>query len=189
MIPLLIHENYLAAISHGVQQRGGPPGTPPKLTLGGPRGPPKEAGKGGPPGGPQGGPSAELEGLTSCARAARALCQADVANAILRSVHKVNGFIPRVNFPSWLGRNSTQTKNKRLFSELLLQLLKTPSAGSSVGALKLSGYLDALYTMAVAPLAHEGDAQETVKRLGVYGLRREHLVDHMQSLMLKKQVP
>ena len=43
---------------------------------------------------------------------------------------------------------STQTKNRRLFSELLLHLLKIPTAGSSIGSLKLSGYLDALYTMA-----------------------------------------
>ncbi|CDJ56721.1 methyltransferase domain-containing protein, putative [Eimeria maxima] len=51
----------------------------------------------------------------------------------------------------------------------------------------MSGYLDALYNMTVSPLAYGGDPQETVNRLSLYGLRREHLLDHMQSLMLKKQ--
>ncbi|KAL8453945.1 hypothetical protein Emed_000656 [Eimeria media] len=82
---------------------------------------------------------------------------------------------------------STQTKNKRLFSELLLQLLRNPTSGSGIGSLKLSGYLDALYTMAVAPLVEEGNWKETADRLGAYGLRREHLVEHMQSLMLRRQ--
>ncbi|KAL8271846.1 hypothetical protein Esti_004236 [Eimeria stiedai] len=185
MLPLLIQENYLTAIGHGVQQRAG------GAARGGARG-----------------PSAELEGLVCSARAARALAIADSVSSTLRTsqdwsllptlgafccvdvaaeVHKVKGFIPRVNFPAWFGRNSTQTKNKRLFSELLLQLLRNPTSGSGIGSLKLSGYLDALYAMAVAPLLEEGDPKGTADRLAAYGLRREHLVEHIQSLMLRRQ--
>lgn len=41
---------------------------------------------------------------------------------------------------------------------------------------------------AVAPLLKGGEPKETADRLTTYGLRREHLVDHLQSLMLKRQV-
>ena len=43
-------------------------------------------------------------------------------------------------------------------------------------------------SQAVAPLAFGGDPKEAVDRLAVYGLKREHLIEHMQCLMLKKQV-
>ncbi|CDI81610.1 methyltransferase domain-containing protein, putative [Eimeria acervulina] len=128
MLPLLIQENYLTGISQGLQQRS---------TLSSS----KET-----PVGCRGTPSAELESLICCSKAAAALSRADTANSVLRSSQdwsllSVIGAFCCLNVPAEI----------------------------------------------VAPLARGGDPQETVDRLAAYGLRREHLLEHMQSLMLKKQ--
>ncbi|OEH73762.1 AAA family protein [Cyclospora cayetanensis] len=132
MLPLLIQENYLTAIGQGLHQQLGNTSSLHSWDSHGTLGT---------------APSPELCALESSAKASRALCLADRANAVLRSNQE------------W-------------------SLLPTMAAFCCVD----------VPAEAVAPLACGGDPKATVERLSTYGLRREHLVDHMQSLMLRKQV-
>ncbi|XP_026192006.1 replication factor C subunit 1 [Cyclospora cayetanensis] len=131
MLPLLIQENYLTAIGQGLHQQLGNTSSLHSWDSHGTLGT---------------APSPELCALESSAKASRALCLADRANAVLRSNQE------------W-------------------SLLPTMAAFCCVD----------VPAEAVAPLACGGDPKATVERLSTYGLRREHLVDHMQSLMLRKQ--
>ncbi|CBZ54546.1 putative replication factor c subunit [Neospora caninum Liverpool] len=108
-------------------------------------------------------------------------------------VEKAQGFLGRVQFPSWLGRNSTQTKHKRLLTELLLVLLNQLQCCSTSSGLKLSGYLDALYRKCVGPLVRLSKAdpkmavEAAMQAMAEYSFTRGMVVDNLNSLRLKNQ--
>lgn len=115
---------------------------------------------------------------------------------LLDPAYQCKGYLGRANFPSWFGRNSAQTKSKRLLNELQLRL--NTACSSSICApttLKTSGYIDALSRHLVEPLrAADGGgdvakecAQTTIRRLEEYSLEREHLVEHIPRFTLKAE--
>eukprot|EP00930_Biecheleria_cincta_P057818 TRINITY_DN43691_c0_g1_i1.p1 TRINITY_DN43691_c0_g1~~TRINITY_DN43691_c0_g1_i1.p1 ORF type:complete len:802 (+),score=151.20 TRINITY_DN43691_c0_g1_i1:104-2509(+) len=93
--------------------------------------------------------------------------------------HTVNGFIAFPSFPSFLGKYSSMTKMRRLGTELQAHLKLTSTASRS--NLPTSGYVDLLYKKLIDPLlSAEPDAiQKTVGILDSYGLRKEHLIEHL----------
>ncbi|XP_055389095.1 replication factor C subunit 1-like [Condylostylus longicornis] len=101
------------------------------------------------------------------------------------------GFIARPEFPKWLGRNSTTTKNRRLLNEL--QLYLAPSTTTTPVQMRTSGYLDLLYEKILAPLNDskaqdpKEQAQECMKLIDACGLTRDQVVENLGSLRLKRQ--
>lgn len=126
-------------------------------------------------------------------------------------VERVGGFVGRVQFPSWLGRNSTQTKHKRLLTELLILFLNDSRRCTNSTGLKMSGYLDAIYRKCVAPLLDSGGGQakgaggrggksqncdrsskeEMIDRalriMDDYNVSRNMLIENLQCLRLKSE--
>ncbi|PFH35773.1 ATPase, AAA family protein [Besnoitia besnoiti] len=209
MLPLLIQENYVESFRQG-QQCGSSP------TAGTSASPYSYTAKkqfssaNARPGGSTN--DAMLTNLV--ASAACDLVEADVMNCVLRTnqqwgllpdigffccvslpskVEKAQGCLGRVQFPSWLGRNSTQTKHKRLLTELLLVLLNRLQCCSTSSGLKLSGYLDALYRKCVGPLASAGKedpklaVEAAMRAMAEYSLTRVMVVENLNSLRLKSQ--
>ena len=79
-------------------------------------------------------------------------------------------------FPAWLGRNSTTTKNRRLLKELRV-LLGGP------GDLAKSAYTDVLYNRLVRPLmGDEGAVSEVVGLLNNLEISKDVLTDHLTEL-------
>lgn len=93
--------------------------------------------------------------------------------------HTVNGFVAFPSFPSFLGKYSSMTRMRRLATEMQAHLKLTSTA--SRGTLTTSGYVDLLYKKLIDPLlAADTDAiQKTVGMLDSYGLRKEHLIEHL----------
>lgn len=93
-----------------------------------------------------------------------------------------NGFINFPTFPAWLGKYSHMTKMQRLTTELHAHLRVTASVkGHSIIT---SGYGDLLYKRVMDPLM-KGDSDavtESFAVLDAYGLRREHLTEHLTEL-------
>ncbi|PHJ20163.1 aaa family [Cystoisospora suis] len=124
-------------------------------------------------------------------------------------VERVGGFVGRVQFPSWLGRNSTQTKHKRLLTELLILFLNDSRRCTNSTGLKMSGYLDAVYRKCVAPLltseggqgkgagggkSQNGDRSSkeemidrALKIMDDYNVSRSMLIENLQCLRLKSE--
>jgi len=93
-----------------------------------------------------------------------------------------NGFVGFPSFPAFLGKYSTQSRMRRLCTELHAHLKLFASV--SRGGLASSGYTGLLYSRAVSPLLR-GDVEsvaETAKALDAYGLRKEHLVEHLTEM-------
>lgn len=105
-----------------------------------------------------------------------------------------NSFLARPEFPKWLGKNSTTNKNKRLLSELMaiITVGRKGNCPTSKG-LRLSGYLDLIYYKATTPLLDtkidtKDAIQMSISFMDEYCLNRNHLIEHMSSLMLKNQI-
>ncbi|KAK6588491.1 DNA replication repC1 [Cryptosporidium xiaoi] len=108
---------------------------------------------------------------------------------------KNNGlFLARPEFPKWLGKNSNKNKNKRLLSEITSVItVGTGGNCSSSKILRISGYLDLLYYRATEPLLDSKmDIKDAIDKsitiMNEYCLNRNYLTEHMSSLMLKNQV-
>merc|ERR1719433_46175 len=96
--------------------------------------------------------------------------------------HVTNGFVGFPSFPAFLGKYSTQSRMRRLCTELHAHLKLFASV--SRGGLASSGYPALLYSRAMNPLLH-GDSEgvaETAAALDAYGLRKEHLVEHLTEM-------
>ena len=92
-----------------------------------------------------------------------------------------NGFVRFPSFPQYLGKCSTMSRTKRLQHELQAHLRLTGGAGRD---LVTSGYGELLYKRLVQPLVsgHPGGLEQTVATLDAYGLRKEHLQEHLTEL-------
>ncbi|KAH8584640.1 DNA replication repC1 [Cryptosporidium sp. chipmunk genotype I] len=185
LMPLLLEENYISALS--VKGGGGFGSSNQQMT-------------------------ATPQVVESILESANLFVEADVFNAKLRADNEwsllseiamncavapglcsANSFLARPEFPKWLGKNSTTNKNKRLLSELMaiITIGRKGNCPSSKG-LRLSGYLDLIYFKATAPLLNSKmdtkDAIEmSISFMDEYCLNRNHLIEHMSSLMLKNQ--
>lgn len=99
-----------------------------------------------------------------------------------------NGFVGFPSFPAFLGKYSTQTRMRRLATELQTHLRLSSTASRS--SLTTSPYADLLYEKLIRPLLFpKNDApaeavKHTVKLLDAYGLRKEHLIEHLTELRL-----
>eukprot|EP00405_Crypthecodinium_cohnii_P045267 CAMPEP_0206579160 /NCGR_PEP_ID=MMETSP0325_2-20121206/32390_1 /ASSEMBLY_ACC=CAM_ASM_000347 /TAXON_ID=2866 /ORGANISM="Crypthecodinium cohnii, Strain Seligo" /LENGTH=922 /DNA_ID=CAMNT_0054084931 /DNA_START=50 /DNA_END=2818 /DNA_ORIENTATION=+ len=93
-----------------------------------------------------------------------------------------NGFVPFPNFPSFLGKYSTIGKSKRLMGELQAHLKLSTSVSSR--QLLTSGYTNMLYDRLMAPLVQGAPeaVKDTASLLDLYGLRKEHLNEHLSEL-------
>lgn len=107
-------------------------------------------------------------------------------NSIIAPAYYVKGgFLSFPQFPSWLGKNSTANKAKRLVAELQSNLWRSSTARSKH---MRQGYTEALYSRAVSKLSCQNpDIAEAVEELAAYGLTKEHLVDHLTALRLPTQ--
>lgn len=95
-----------------------------------------------------------------------------------------HGFIGRPQFPQWLGKYSATSRTRRLTIELQSHLKLT---GTTKGRnLLTSGFGDLLYKKLMKPLKSDGEANENVRKtaeiLDAYGLRKEHLTEHLTDL-------
>jgi len=103
-------------------------------------------------------------------------------NGCVYPAHVTNGFVGFPSFPAFLGKYSTQSRMRRLCTELHAHLKLFASV--SRGGLASSGYPGLLYSRAVGPLLR-GDVDavaETAAALDAYGLRKEHLVEHLTEM-------
>uniref|UniRef100_A0A7S4SUN7 Replication factor C subunit 1 n=1 Tax=Alexandrium monilatum TaxID=311494 RepID=A0A7S4SUN7_9DINO len=93
-----------------------------------------------------------------------------------------NGFVSFPSFPQWLGKYSTQSRMSRLCRELHAHLRLSTSVGRE--SLPTSGYPTLLYNRAMAPLMRGTTeaVEETAAALDAYGLRKEHLTEHLTEL-------
>lgn len=93
-----------------------------------------------------------------------------------------NGFVAFPSFPQFLGKYSTMSKTRRLSTELHTHLQLTATVrGRSILS---SGYGDLLYTRMLRPLmsGNPDGIKETLAVLDAYGLRKEHLTEHLTEL-------
>jgi len=104
-----------------------------------------------------------------------------------------NGFVGFPSFPAFLGKYSTQSRMRRLATELQTHLRLSSTASRS--SLMTSPYSDLLYEKLIRPLL-SSDAVEpaeavkpTVNLLDAYGLRKEHFIEHLTELRLVLQSP
>lgn len=93
-----------------------------------------------------------------------------------------NGFVGFPSFPQFLGKYSTMSRTRRLAVELQTHLRMSSSVGKR--NLLTSGYVDLMYRRVMKPLmGGSPDAvQDTVGILDAYGLRKEHLQEHLTEL-------
>mmetsp|Transcript_56207 Transcript_56207/g.159539 ORF Transcript_56207/g.159539 Transcript_56207/m.159539 type:complete len:936 (+) Transcript_56207:19-2826(+) len=142
----------------------------------------------------------DVDLLTRCAYSADLMTLGDMMNARVRGnqewsllpdiglascvypAHITNGFLSFPSFPSFLGKYSTQSRMRRLCTELEthVRLFSTVSRGN----LPTSGFADLLYRRAMRPLVDGGPeaVATTAGVLDAYGLRKEHLVEHLTEL-------
>ena len=96
-----------------------------------------------------------------------------------------NGFVGFPSFPQFLGKYSTMSRTRRLNAELQTHLRLSATVSSQ--SLPMSGYTDLLFKKCIRPMLQgKPDAVlETIKVLDAYGLRREHLTEHLTELRLE----
>eukprot|EP00931_Biecheleriopsis_adriatica_P086646 TRINITY_DN61268_c0_g1_i1.p1 TRINITY_DN61268_c0_g1~~TRINITY_DN61268_c0_g1_i1.p1 ORF type:complete len:877 (+),score=205.35 TRINITY_DN61268_c0_g1_i1:136-2631(+) len=93
-----------------------------------------------------------------------------------------NGVLGYPGFPAALGKMSSMSRSRRLAMELQAHLRLSGTVDKK--ALIVSPYADLLYRRLVSPL-QRGDASavgDTVDLMDTYGLRKEHLVEHLTEL-------
>ncbi|KAK4526448.1 hypothetical protein GAYE_SCF24G4364 [Galdieria yellowstonensis] len=92
-------------------------------------------------------------------------------------------FADMIHFPSWLGKNSTRSKNKRLALEL--QMRMSTNISGSFNAF-LMEYLPCLQTILSAPLVNSKEGvSEVIDKLDAYYLSKDDW-DTLMSLSLEK---
>jgi len=93
-----------------------------------------------------------------------------------------NGSMQSPSFPAYLGKYSHMSKMRRFSTELQAHLRLTSTVGSK--DLLSSGYADLLYMRLMQPLLHGTNdaASKTAAVLDTYGLRKEHLSEHLSEL-------
>jgi len=96
----------------------------------------------------------------------------------------VGGFMAFPSFPSYLGKYSTIGRMRRLATELQAHVRLSSTVKRS--GMITGGYADLLYRRAVRPLVDCSDSAAAVDTsvavLDAYGLRREHLAEHLTEL-------
>ena len=92
-----------------------------------------------------------------------------------------NGPLVHPAFPAALGKTSSLSKSRRLLMELQTHLRLSSTVSGK--ALMTSSYADLLYRRLAEPLK-ENNVKEVVGLLDAYGLRRDHLVEHLTDLRL-----
>jgi hypothetical protein len=126
-----------------------------------------------------------LERLECLLAAADAVCDADLVDVKVRSQQRWDlltthgmlnvrvgslskGYLGFPSFPSWLGRNSTAGKRKRLLSSLCLHMNSRITGGRTTVRLE---YLPVLRSRLLAPMVaqQEHGVEETVGMLDEYG--------------------
>ena len=85
-----------------------------------------------------------------------------------------------VRFPEWFGRNSTQTKNKRLLKEIRAQMALTVSGNDES---LLTDYIPAIYQLFIG-LLMEGNIDETISAMSYYKINPTTLKENLMSLQL-----
>eukprot|EP00917_Polyrhabdina_sp_WS-2016_P026073 GHVP01056048.1.p2 GENE.GHVP01056048.1~~GHVP01056048.1.p2 ORF type:complete len:882 (+),score=181.99 GHVP01056048.1:5348-7993(+) len=96
-----------------------------------------------------------------------------------------SGFLVRPEFPRWLGKNSTQGKNRRLLAELSLFL--GPSTTTSMSSLVRDGYLDLFYNRALSPLVNDEDVKGCMNFMDLYGVTKDQVVESMGQLKMSEE--
>jgi hypothetical protein len=93
-----------------------------------------------------------------------------------------NGSMQSPSFPAYLGKYSHMSKMRRFSTELQAHLRLTSTVSSK--DLLSSGYADLLYMRLMQPLLHGTNdaASKTAAVLDTYGLRKEHLSEHLSEL-------
>lgn len=89
------------------------------------------------------------------------------------------GSLAYPSFPSIMGKMSSQSKSRRLISELQTHIRLAGTADRK--ALVTSSYMDLMYKRLVQPL-QRAELQSVVSLLDAYGLRKEHMVEHLTEL-------
>lgn len=142
--------------------------------------------------------------LTKCAQSAELMAYGDVIGGRIRDQQEwsllpdlglfsavypaflTNGFVAFPSFPAFLGKYSSQSRMRRLATELQTHLRMSSTV--SRASLLTSPYADLLYKKLTKPLLDAGSGEpaqavkDTVGLLDAYGLRKEHLVEHLTEL-------
>ena len=94
---------------------------------------------------------------------------------------KVAGYLPRPQFPGWMGKNSTRNKRVRLTKEIVHHTLL--SIGQGFLPIRLE-YVPFLREQLLQPLLRGGaeGATSVVTLLDAYGLSREDFIESMKEL-------
>jgi replication factor C subunit 1 len=144
---------------------------------------------------------ADLQTLNRCAYSADLMTIGDMVNKRINSGQEwgmlpdmgvvsatypawvTNGFVAFPSFPAFLGKYSTMSRTRRLSLELQAHLRLSGNIGKST--LVTTGYADLLYKRMVSPLMRNeagNGIDQTVGILDAYGLRKEHLTEHLTEL-------
>ena len=154
MIPLIIHENYLSAMTNEVNQLKRVSFAADSISFG--------------------------DRISSFMRRNKEwtlLSQYAQASAIEPGIRSGNGMaFPR--FPEWFGKNSMQRKNERM-----LRQVRNVTAGLISGDNEsiLRDYIPTLYRMVINPLKHS-QLEETVKIMHRYNIHPEILRENLVQL-------
>lgn len=89
------------------------------------------------------------------------------------------GSLAYPSFPSIMGKMSSRSKSRRLVSELQTHIRLAGTADRK--ALVTSSYMDLMYKRLVQPL-QRAEIQSVVSLLDAYGLRKEHMLEHLTEL-------
>lgn len=150
--------------------------------------------------------SSELKHLQRLSEAADSICDGDLVDKLIRSGGNW-GLLPveaifasvipgdvleghltqMINFPSWLGRNSTRMKNERLLQDLHMHTrLRTSGSKTDLN----EDYLHHLSNAIIKPLVtkQQDGIPEAVTVMSDYDLLREDLDAILEVTLLPKQV-
>ncbi|UKK01127.2 hypothetical protein MACK_001940 [Theileria orientalis] len=95
-----------------------------------------------------------------------------------------SGLTERLSFPQWLGKQSTTTKNRRILSEISMNLsYKTTLYGYN---LLMDGYLELIYQNVMKHLLKE-NVDDCVEYINELGITREMVVEGIANLRFKNQ--
>jgi replication factor C subunit 1 len=100
-----------------------------------------------------------------------------IQSAVAPGYWTSGGLEGRIAFPSWLGRNSTRTKNTRLVKELKTIMSLDTTAGQASIATQ---YLPLLRTKLLQPLLRNGaeGIQEVIDMMAGYAFTKDDFVCH-----------
>ncbi|CAJ1383483.1 unnamed protein product [Effrenium voratum] len=140
---------------------------------------------------------ADLQVLNRCAYSADLMTVGDIFNQRIGAAQEwgllphcavvscaypawvTNGVLAYPSFPAALGKMSTLSRSRRLVMELQMHLRLSATVDGK--GMMTSSYGELLYRRLLEPLK-KGNIKETVGLMDAYGLRREHLVEHLTEL-------